>query len=160
MRFIYDLNSKFEAAKNLLDYFIPNSLRTLIFCGSTKHADRLSDSIYHSKRKKGDTGYDDFVNYRTNRLACVEALNEGDNIPNVDIAFIAQLNSNRLDLIQRIGRILRFRPGHVGKIVILCVKGTVDAKWTRLAISGLDESKIRWIDYKDILEGKEQLGFN
>lgn len=159
MRFIYNLNSKLEAAKVLLRDFISTDLRTLIFCGSTNHADFLADSVYHSKRKKGDTGYDDFTTGKTNRMSCVEALNEGDNIPNVDIAFIVQLNSSRLDLIQRIGRILRFRPGHTGKIIILCVKDTVDSTWTRLAISGLDESKIKWIQYEDLLSGAEVLTF-
>src|SRR5690606_1677271 len=102
MRFIYELNSKLKCAQKLLKDYIPPNRRVIIFCGSTEHADKLANSVYHSKRKKGDTGYDDFVNQITNRLACVEALNEGDNLPNVDIAFIEQLNSNRLDLIQRI----------------------------------------------------------
>lgn len=159
MQFIYSLNSKLEYAKHILWEYIPESLRTIIFCGTTTHADKLADSVYHSKRKKGDTGYDDFVNKITNRLACVEALNEGDNLPDVDVAFIVQLNSSRLDLIQRMGRILRFRFGHVGKIIILCAKGTVDAKWVRLALLGLDTSKIRWIDYNDLIEGREVLTF-
>lgn len=159
MQFIYKLNSKLESAKHLLEEFIPHDKRTIIFCGSTSHADKLADSVYHSKRKKGDTGYDDFVNQITNRLSCVEALNEGDNLPNVDIAFIEQLNSNRLDLIQRIGRILRFRVGHTGKIIILCAKDTVDAKWVRLALLGLNPNKIRWIDYNDLVDDKEQLIF-
>lgn len=157
MRFIYNLTSKIEAAEWLLKNIIPLNRRTLIFCGSITHADRLSLHTYHSK--SGSEGYDLFVDGTVDRLACVEALNEGDNIPNVDIAFIEQLNSNGLDLIQRIGRILRFRVGHVGRIVILCVKGTVDAKWTIEALAGLDRSKIRWIDYKDIVEGKEVLTF-
>lgn len=159
MQFIYSLNSKLEYAQHLLREYIPESLRTIIFCGTTDHADRLANSVYHSKRKKSDTGYDDFVNKITNRISCVEALNEGDNLPDVDVAFIVQLNSNRLDLIQRIGRILRFRVGHVGKIIILCAKDTVDAKWVRLALLGLDTNKIRWIQYNDLIEGKEVLTF-
>jgi superfamily II DNA or RNA helicase len=159
MQFIYKLNSKLEYAKRLLKDYIPHDRRTIIFCGSTDHADELATDVYHSKRKKGDTGYDNFVNQISNRLACVEALNEGDNLPNVDIAFIEQLNSNRLDLIQRIGRILRFRVGHTGRIIILCAKDTVDAKWVRLALLGLDTSKIRWIEYNDLIEGRESLTF-
>lgn len=157
MRFIYNLISKIEAAEWLLKNIIPLNRRTLIFCGSISHADRLCVHSFHSK--SGSNGFDEFVEERVNRLACVEALNEGQNIPNVDIAFIEQLNSNGLDLIQRIGRILRFRVGHVGRIVILCVKGTVDAKWTIDALAGLDKNKIRWVDYKDIVEGKEVLTF-
>lgn len=157
MRFIYNLNSKFEAAQWLLKNVIPQDKRTLIFCGSIDHADRLCLNTYHSK--SGTEGYNKFIGKKVNRLACVEALNEGDNIPNVDIAFIDQLNSNGQDLIQRIGRIIRYEVGHTGKIIILCVKNTVDAKWTVNALAGLDKSKVRWIEYKDILEGKETLTF-
>jgi superfamily II DNA or RNA helicase len=159
MQFIYKLQSKLKVAQILLEKYIPQDKRTIIFCGSTDHADKLAENVYHSNRKKGDTGYDNFVNQIANRLACVESLNEGDNLPNVDIAFIEQLNSNRLDLIQRIGRILRFRVGHTGRIIILCAKNTVDAKWIKLALLGLDTNKIKWIDYKDLIEGKESLTF-
>lgn len=157
MRFIYNLNSKLEAAQWLLQNIIPFNRRTLIFCGSIKHAEKLCLHSYHSK--SGTEGYDKFIAMEIDRMSCVEALNEGHNIPEVDIAFIDQLNSNGLDLIQRIGRIIRFRVGHVGRIIILCVKGTVDEKWVRRAVDNLDKTKIRWVEYKDIVSGKEVLTF-
>lgn len=158
MRFIYTLKSKVEASRYLLRDVIPKDKRILIFCGSIETAEELCIHTYHSK--SGSESYNEFINRRTNRLACVEALNEGDNIPMLDMAFINQLNSKELDLKQRIGRIIRFRFGHVGRIFILCVKGTVDEKWTRQATSSLNPERVKWVALKDIMEGTEVLTLN
>jgi superfamily II DNA or RNA helicase len=157
MKTIYNLQSKLDAAQLIVRNYIPKDQRTLIFCGSIDHAEKLCLYTYHSK--SGTESYNDFVNQKINILASVEALNEGDNLPMLDIAFIQQLNSKALDLIQRIGRVLRFRPGHTGRIIILCVKGTVDEKWTKKAIAGLNQNRIRWITFSDLVAGKEILTF-
>lgn len=158
MRFIYTLKSKIEASRYLLRDVIPKDKRMLIFCGSIETAEELCIHTYHSK--SGTESYNEFINLRTNRLACVEALNEGDNIPMLDMAYINQLNSKELDLKQRIGRIIRFRFGHVGRIFILCVKGTVDEKWTRQATATLNPERVKWVALKDIMEGTEVLTLN
>lgn len=158
MRFIYTLRSKIQASKYLLKNLIPLDRRTLIFCGSIEASEELCLHTYHSK--SGTESYNEFINLRTNRLAAVESLNEGDNIPMLDIAFINQLNSKELDLKQRIGRAIRFRVGHTGRIFILCVKGTVDESWTRQATSTLNPKRVRWVALADIIAGTETLNFN
>ena len=100
MRFIKDLPSKTEAAKYILKHIIPPDYRTLIFCGSIKQAEELCENYYHSK--SGDENLNDFIEMKINRLSCVEALNEGHNLPLVDAALIVQLNSNKKDLVQRV----------------------------------------------------------
>ena len=141
MRFIYDLQSKERVAKYLLDKVIPKDERTLIFTGGIKMAEALEPNSYHSKRN--DECLIQFRNKEINRLSCVEALNEGVNIPEVDNALIVQANSNERNLIQRIGRILRFEEGHVGHIYLQYVKGTVDEKWMEKAIEGLNKNQIK-----------------
>lgn len=111
------------------------------------------------KEYQSDVSLNKFLNEEIDRLACCEALNEGHNIPNVDIAFIIQLNSNSLDLIQRLGRIIRFRPGHLGKVIILVAEGTVDAEWATKAMYKLDRNRIRWITLEDLRTNKETLIF-
>ncbi len=68
-----------------------------------------------------------------------------------------QLDSNPLKFIQRIGRIVRFRPGHTGKIIVLAFRDTVDATWVSKAISRLDPKKIREISIEDLRSGKETI---
>lgn len=142
MRFIYGLRSKTDAAQYLLDKVIPQEQRTLIFAGGIAQADELCEHSFHSKSKKTDTSFDDFKAERLNRLSCVNSLNEGHNIPNLDNGLVVQLNSKALNLIQRIGRIVRYRDGHRAQIYIICAMGTQDEAWVAKAVAELGEENI------------------
>lgn len=190
MRFIYDLRSKTEAAKLILEHVIPKELKTLIFCGSKKQAIQVCERRFFSKptytKKKGsvltpavierevqkmkeytevlahwegDAAYNDFKEGKINRMSCVNALNEGENIEGLDVAFIVQLNSNDLHLIQRIGRTVRYRPGHIAKIIILCVIDTVEKDWVSKATEKLNCSNIRYIELSHLRMGIEKIIF-
>lgn len=149
MHLIYNLQSKLDAAKFLLSK-IPRPERTLIFAGSIKHAEELCSNSFHSKSKKTDTSFDDFCDKKITRLSCVDSLNEGHNIPDLDRALIVQLNSKSLKMIQRIGRIVRFREGHIARIVIIVVKGTMDAEWARKSLSEFSSDNITTLNFNDL----------
>lgn len=160
-RFIYNLKSKLKAAEILLEHIIPDYHRTLIFCGSIAQALELCDYRYYSKPNekknpkaykayKGEESLELFVNEKINRLSCVNRLNEGHNIPNLDSALIVQLNSNELDLIQRIGRIVRFREGHIADIYIIMCQDTQDEKWTFKALEKFDSNNIEFVTLKSL----------
>ena len=101
MRAIYNLKSKTAQTTRILRE-IPMTDRTLIFCGSIEQAESVCPYTYHSKNGRKDI--DDFVNLKINRLSCVSALNEGENLPGIDSAIITQVNSKERTLVQRIGR--------------------------------------------------------
>lgn len=156
MRFIYDLKSKTEAAKFILKNFINEEQdRTLIFCGGIAQAEQLCKDTFHSKTN--DKSFIKFKKGQINTMSCVNSVNEGHNIHNVDNALVAQLNSNELHIIQRIGRTLRYRKGHEANIIILMVMDTVDEKWTKEALSSLDQSKITYVRYSDLLVGSKTI---
>lgn len=98
MRFLYKLKSKIEIAKKILQN-IPKDERVLIFHKSIEKAEELCYHTFHSKTD--DKAYNKFIKGKINRLAVVDALNEGHNIPNLDKALIVQVNSNPRELIQR-----------------------------------------------------------
>lgn len=150
MRFIYNLRSKTLAAEYLLENVISKDERTLIFCGGIAQAEHLNEYSFHSKKKNSED-FDNFKAEKINRLSCVNALNEGHNIPNLDNGLVVQLNSKELNLIQRIGRIVRFRQGHIAEIYIICVMNTQDEKWVAKALDGLDKSNINRIKFKDLI---------
>jgi superfamily II DNA or RNA helicase len=189
MRFIYNLKSKSEAAKWLLENVIPEEKRTLIFAGSKKEAILLCNNRFFSRPSKpkplkgneseskkeqynsklveyqimmthyqGDESYNAFKEKSIQRLSCIEALNEGENLNDLDICFLVQLNSNELNLWQRMGRI-RFKPGLIAKIIILCCEDTQDKEWTETATLNLDAGNIRWISLDDLKSGKETIKF-
>jgi len=147
MRLIYDLESKTEIGEFILANVIPKNERTLIFCGSIKQADRLNPYSFHSKSKNSES-FDGFLNEGINRLSCVNSLNEGHNIPNLDNALVIQLNSKELNLVQRIGRIVRYRDGHIARVYIIMCKNTVDENWTLKSLSNFDSDNIERVNFE------------
>lgn len=182
MRFIYDLRSKTEAARWILANVIPEDQKTLTFCGGIEQAIALCNRRFFSKpslskkdklkpekvervarilaQYEGDAGFEDFKAGRILRLACVESLNEGHNLPDLDVGFIVQLNASDLDLIQRIGRLIRYRIGHRAKIIILCVEDTVDKNWIKKATASLSGINIRTIELSRLKMGIEKIDFD
>ena len=149
MRLIQNLSSKLAAAVYVRDHMLAKGTRTLIFAGSIAHAQYICHNSFHSKSPKNDTSFDDFSAKRISMLSCVNSLNEGHNIPDVDNALVIQLNSNDLHLIQRIGRIVRYRDGHLAQIYVLVAKNTVDEDWAKKAMKEFDHSNISVIDFSE-----------
>lgn len=147
MHMLYNLKSKTDIAKKVIAS-LPKDDKTLIFCGSIDQANQLCENRFHSK--SSDKDFNDFCNGKINKLSCVNALNEGINIPNIDSAVIVQLNSQELNTIQRIGRCIRYRPGHEATIYILSVAFTQDAKWVEKALTSFDKKNIEYINAKNI----------
>ena len=150
LHLIYNLSSKLAAATYIKNFMIPKYTRTLIFAGSIAHAQYMCDHSFHSKTPKSDTSFDDFVSKKINKLSCVNSLNEGHNLPDVDDALVIQLNSSDLNLIQRIGRIVRYRDGHLAQIYIIVAKNTVDEDWAAKALKDFDPSNISEIDFSEL----------
>jgi superfamily II DNA or RNA helicase len=152
MHSIYSYKSKTLAAKFILDNLIPKDDRTLIFCGGIPQAEALSDHFYHSKTNS--KSYDLFKSEEVNRLSCVKAINEGHNFPGIDSGVIVQINSKEKDLIQRLGRLLRFRPGHEGHLYIVVIKGTQDEVWLNNALLNFDSTRIEYTDFKTLKDNQ------
>lgn len=145
MQFIANLKSKTEVAKHIIKNFIPKEDRRLYFCGSIAQAEELCIHNFHSK-KKDDTDYQRFKSGEIDELSCVESINEGHNFIGLDSAIITQINSKEKNLIQRIGRLIRFRIGHEAHIYIIVCKGTQDEVWLASCTEKLDQSKIEYIN--------------
>lgn len=145
-RFIYNLRSKTNVAKRLLSQLSKDD-RTLIFCGSISQAEELHYETFHSKTDR--KYYDLFKAEKINWLSCVNSLNEGDNISNLDKAVIVQINGNELNLIQRVGRVIRKRPGHEAVIYIVCAKHTQDEVWLEKSLESFDKSIVEYIEVKE-----------
>ena len=79
---------------------------------------------------------------KISKLSCVGALNEGMNIKNVDTGIIVQVNSNDLNLVQRLGRLIRKRPGHEAILYIICCKDTQDEVWLKESLKNFQPEKI------------------
>lgn len=146
-RFLGNLKSKTEIAKLIRDKYITND-RSLIFCHSIAQAEEMCSDTFHSKSKK-----DSLAKLRSkeiDKLSCVKALNEGENIPDLDSAIIIQINSVERNLIQQLGRTIRWRPNHEAIIWILVAVNTQDEVWWNKCSENLDKQKITFINSKNL----------
>lgn len=146
-RFLGNLKSKTEIAKLIRDKYITND-RSLIFCHSIAQAEEMCSDTFHSKSKK-----DSLAKLRSkeiDKLSCVKALNEGENIPDLDSAIIIQINSVERNLIQQLGRTIRWRLNHEAVIWILVAVNTQDEVWWAKCSENLDKQKITFINSKNL----------
>lgn len=155
MNLIYKLKSKTEAAKYLIENVIPKEDRFLTFCGSKEQADSLGEHRFHSS--SGSKSYNLFKEGKINELHCVKAINEGHNLPNVDCGIIVQINSKQKDILQRIGRLIRFRPGHKAKVFIIVSEGTQDEVWLNSALEGTNQERVSYYGFEEYKALQESL---
>jgi len=137
--------NKLEAAKEIVDYHIEDKILT--FGGTNEFtnlmADRLGGTAYHSgktiaKRKKI---LEAFNRSSTSVLCSTKALNQGFDVPDVGVGIIAGLESKTLSMIQRVGRLIRFKEGKRGRIYILYVPDSQEEKWLESATKTLNNVK-------------------
>lgn len=142
MDFLYNLPSKTEAAKKLVPIILPG--RALIFCGSINQAEQICEHSYHSQNAKLNN-LEKLKLGEINHLSCIKKLNEGENIDNLDDCLIVQANSKELDLIQRLGRVVRWRPNHRASCYIMVTQNTQDEVWVNQAKENFSS-----VVYKDV----------
>jgi superfamily II DNA or RNA helicase len=146
-RFLGNLKSKMDVAKLIRDKYMVDK-RALFFCHSIAQAEEMCSDTFHSK-SKGDS----LARLRSkeiSQLSCVKALNEGENIADLDSAIIIQVNSVERNIIQQMGRIVRWRPNHEAVIWILVVVNTQDEVWWDKCSENLDKQKITFINSKNL----------
>lgn len=151
---LYNLPSKTALAERVLAK-MKKDFRTIVFCGSIKQANYLcGDCVFHSQSdtskmiKDKTRAYDYFKSCDIDLLGVCKALNEGHNIPMVDQGIVVQINSKELDFIQRLGRLIRYRDNHRGRIIILVVMGTKDEDWFKSALKSFNQDRIKYLDAK------------
>ena len=124
--------------------------RILAFSGANDFTDKLVDSVeplamaYHSKKSKKykDTALASFRDGSINILCSTKALNQGFDVPNANMGIICGITSKSLSMIQRVGRLIRFQEGKIGKIIILYVENSQEEKWLKQATKNL--SNVIW----------------
>ena len=124
--------------------------RILVFSGANDFTDKLCDSIapnamsYHSNKtkKQKELALESFKDGSINVLCSTKALNQGFDVPDANMGIICGITSKSLSMIQRVGRLIRFREGKVGEIIILYVADSQEEKWLKNAVKNL--KNITW----------------
>lgn len=137
-KFLYTYPPKLDAAKLIIESL---DLKTITFSESLDFAHKLTTMTYpwsvnynsrmsKYQRKLALIDYeDDKRDIRVINTA--KALDEGFDVPGVELALICSGTASERQNIQRTGRAIRFQEGKTGYIVNLYVKDTQDEKWLK-----------------------------
>ena len=125
--------------------------KILVFGGSNEFTNKLAEatetfsSVYHSgkTKKQREKALADFRSGDKPVLCSTKALNQGFDVADATMAVICGLTSKALTMIQRVGRIIRYQEGKIGKIHILYVKDSQEEKWLKSSVKNLDN--VTWL---------------
>ena len=148
--------SKIEVTKQLLLKF-PEK-KALTFAGTNNFTDLINKTLqesdidsdrYHSlmKAKERREALERFKQGSTRVLCSTKALNQGFDVPDAQLGIICGLDSKALQMIQRVGRLVRFAPNKIGEIIVLYVADSQEEVWLKNAVRNL--SNVEWIDHVD-----------
>ena len=141
---IYNLKEKANVAKFILNNKLMKDKRTIVFGANINKCNYICDYTFHSKTDNED--FNKFQKKEINQLAVVNCINEGVNIIDLDRIIISQINSQERSLIQRIGRVIRLRDNHEGKVIILITKDTQEERWLESSIRNINRDRIRFYE--------------
>jgi superfamily II DNA or RNA helicase len=143
MTALKQFTTKEKYAKTLLNTLYG---KTIVFCNTQAQADKMCKHSYHSGNYKSEANLKLFKDGEIDKLSCVDQLNEGVTVPNLETGIILHAYGNERKTSQRIGRLLRLNPEMTSEIHILCYKDTVDVKWVTEALKSIDSKKVTYLE--------------
>jgi len=122
--------------------------RVLVFCGTTKIADSLGISSFHSKSKDKEL-FTKFASGEGNQMAVVKIGNTGTTYMPLNYVIINYADSNPENLCQKILRSMNFEYDNLEKsahIFIISSTELVELKWISKALTMFNKEKITYYE--------------
>lgn len=131
MRLVYNLESKDNSCKILIEELAKRGEFTLVFTELSKSLDRLTENGIHSNKSEEENNKikQQFIENSINTIGSCKMLKEGVTLSTVNNIILHSFNSKTLNFIQRIGRGLRYEENKKAKIFIYKTLNTVEEKW-------------------------------
>ena len=150
-KLLYNASSKIQAVEHICKQY-PEK-KAIIFSQTIEFADKVTEKLgdtcvsFHSKigKKARIANLDKLIDNETNvtRISTAKALNEGMNVPDISMAIIASGTSKTKDLIQRIGRVVRWEEGKQALIFRLYIENSQEEKWVSSSQQGYSVEVMR-----------------
>lgn len=164
---VHNCANKYNVTLELLNII---KEKTLVFCGSIDFSN-LIESVdnyaiaYHSKlsAKEKKSVLEQFHSNRKPHLISIKALNEGFDVPDCQRAIRTTYNSNEVDFIQQLGRVIRFDENNPDKqpmMINLYVEDFMigntlvesqEKKWLYSSLNNQQSEVIKLEELKEIL---------
>lgn len=172
-RILAETSAKIECATNL-GASVELSERTIAFTTTIKAAESVSgawedagvaSAVIHSGQAQHDRRQTmaAFREGRLQALVAAKVLDEGIDVPDADVGIIVSTSRSRIQLIQRIGRILRKKPsGGSARIALLYIRNTREDPLRGAhdeALADIREAASEVIDFDGVEEVDELVDF-
>jgi len=152
---IYNAQAKLNAVKLISNMNLER--KAIIFSQTIEFADKVTDQLdncvsFHSKvsKKKRTENLDLLKSGKSiTRISTAKALNEGMNVPDISMAIIASGTSKTKDMIQRIGRTVRWEDGKQAVIYRIYVENSQEEKWIASSQEDYNVELININEYED-----------
>jgi superfamily II DNA or RNA helicase len=149
-RQIYNSYQKLLAAQYVVNQFKRRD-KVLIYVSNQNFAEQLSRltgyPVMHSSQKDAERKeiWKDFQEAKFGMLISCYTISEGVTISGVNKCLVVQTRKKDRELIQRLGRILRFEgkeDGEIGQLYLLYLMGTWDENWANSSVKSFDPNKL------------------
>ena len=152
---LYNSESKLEVVTKLSNIFLEK--KAIIFSQTIKFADKVTDQLdncvsFHSKisKKKRTENLNLLKSGKSiTRISAAKALNEGMDIPDISMAIIASGTSKTKDMIQRIGRTVRWEDNKQAVIYRIYVENSQEEKWIASSQEDYNVKLLNINEYED-----------
>jgi len=164
--YVSDHPRKIELARAILEAR-PHS-KAITFSATIKQAEKIKIGyVVHSKKtkKKNKLTMEEFAKLSVGVINTAKSLDEGADVPGLNLAVILSNTSSQTQKTQRIGRIIRFEEGKKAEVFTLVIKGTMEENWYSTSNVGkqyieINEQELEEVlnyskDFDSFQEGKE-----
>jgi superfamily II DNA or RNA helicase len=142
MRKMGQMKSKTLACQYMMEQFRQAGRRFIVFAAGKRQCEWLSP--YHMHSDTDDTYFQALLAQQIDELVNVEQLQENVNIPNLQRSITCQMDTNPMNAIQQLGRILRQPVDQLSIANIIAFDKTYDTHWVKQALEDFRKENIRW----------------
>lgn len=153
--FLEDVPAKLNAVRDIYTQF---GIKMIVFAETTSFANRVVEAIgdvsfaYHSAVKNKKKMKEQLDIFRTGTMyrviSAVKAIEEGLDVPDLEMVILVSGNSTKRQYIQRMGRSLRVMPGKTATIINIYINETQDKSWLQRRQFS-NETNIYWVNSID-----------
>lgn len=150
--FVMNHPKKIEITRKILN--ARKYSKSLTFSATIKQAESIGiGSVIHSKntKKKNSILLEDFKKIKVGNANTAKSLDEGTDIPGLNLAVILTNTSSKTQKTQRVGRIIRYEEGKEAELFTLVIKGTMEENWYQTSSSGKNYIEINEEELEKVL---------
>ena len=150
--FVMEHPKKIEITRKIL--YARQNKKSLTFSPTIKMAEKIGiGSVIHSKntKKKNSILLDDFKKVNVGNANTAKSLDEGADIPGLNLAIILSNSSSKTQKTQRLGRIIRYEEGKEAELFTLVIKGTMEENWYGTSSAGKNYIEISEEELEKVL---------